>query len=793
MEEIMSTEWKKWQLLAILVMLTAWAEAQVSVNGKVVDEKEGRPLEHAVVEIRSQTSKDLLSTVNTGASGVFSTHVSESDIMVRISFIGHTTKNINGKAGADGQIDLGTVLLSKADITLEEVVVRAEKSSTEFKLDKRVFNVGQDLSSTGMSALEVLNNVPSVMVNIDGQISLRGSSGVQILINGKPSVLADESSNALGTITADMIESIEVITNPSAKYQAEGTAGILNIILKKEQSKDFNGSISLNTGIPDNHSVGVSMSRRANKFNLFTQLGLGRRSLPRHDQTYRRNLIAGTELYSSGTNYRNEKFYNITLGTDYHINALNVLTLSGSFAYEIEDQPATTQYRSYEADALVSEWKRKETTEATNPKWQYELNYEKQFSDDKKHNLIASAIGSFFGKDQSSVFTNLAGTGAIDETDQQAVTDFKEANYTFKLDYTQPFGDQVTLETGAQYLISEVGNDYTVKDLQEDQWVVNENLTNDFRFDQNVLGVYATGSYELNQWGVKAGLRVENTDLSTLLINTGVDNQRNYTDFFPTLHTSYKFSNAASLQLGYSRRIYRPRLWELNPYLNMRDNYNIRTGNPELDPEYSDAYELTGIFKVPKTSFSASLFHRFTRDVIEDVSTFEDNITTNRPYNIGTRASTGLELNGKYDPLKWLSFNGDFNYSYFNRKGQFESRVFDFDGNRWSARLVAKLDLPAEFDLEIGGHYRSAYETVNDYNKDYSYMDLGLRKKLWKGRLVASLAVNDVFGSRISESEIDREDFYQYRRGFRGRFMSLGLSFGFGKGEAMTYSGGRRR
>ncbi|WP_346238569.1 TonB-dependent receptor domain-containing protein [Niabella insulamsoli] len=781
------------QAILICLVCSVVAHSQVTVTGEVLDAANAQPLNTAVVEIRDNNTQKVLQRLNTDASGKFTAQAATELIVVEISFVGYKPKTIKKPKITGQQIDLGTIVLSKSEVTLEEVVVRAEKSSTEFKLDKRIFNVGQDLSSTGMSALEVLNNVPSVMVNIDGQISLRGNSGVQILINGKPSVLADESSNALGTITADMIERIEVITNPSAKYEAEGTAGILNIILKKEKSKDLNGSISVNTGIPDNHSVGVSMNRRTNKFNLFTQFGLGRRSLPRYNSGINRDLVNNTEILTDGVNYRNEKFYNITLGTDYHINDLNVLTLSGSFAYEVEDQPSETNYQSFENNNLVAAWKRNEVTEATNPKWQYELNYERQFKDNEKHTLLASAIGSFFGKDQSSVFTNRAVTGTIDENDQQANTDFKEANYTFKLDYTKPLGEKFTIETGTQYLMNEVGNDYEISDLLEGAWVPNPDLTNNFTFDQKVLGVYGTGSYEADKWGIKAGLRVENTDLVTLLETTNQGNNRNYTNLFPSLHTSYKISPEVSLQLGYSRRIYRPRLWQLNPFLSLRDNYNISTGNPELDPEYSDSYELTGIFKVGKATLNSSVYHRYTTAVIEDVSTFENNVNTNKPYNIGTRAATGIEINGKYDPLRWLTFNGDFNFNIFQRKGVFIDRNFDFNGQQWSGRLTSKLDLPADFDLELSGNYRSGFESVNAVNEPFAYMDLGVRKKLFKGRIIASAAVNDVFASRIQISATNRERFYLYNRGYRGRFITFGLSYGFGKGEAMTYSGGRRR
>ena len=341
----------------------------ISIKGLVLERNSQQPVEFATVMIMGSKTHEALAGITTGMDGTFSVQSPTPDFYIKISFIGFVTQTINEFSIVDKKVDLGKILFSVDGETLDEVVVRAEKSSTEFKLDKRVFNVGKDLSSTGASALEVLNNVPSVNVNIEGEISLRGSSGVQILINGKPSVIASEQGSALGTITADMIDKIEVITNPSAKYDAEGTSGIINIIIKKEERKGMNGSVSLNTGLPHNHSFGLSLNRRTEKFNLFSQLGVGYRELPRDTDNINRNLTTGISILSSGTEYRNENFYNLVLGTDYYINPQNVLTLSGNFAYEVEDQPSEIKYSIVDGtNAETAQWYRNKTTEATNPK-----------------------------------------------------------------------------------------------------------------------------------------------------------------------------------------------------------------------------------------------------------------------------------------------------------------------------------------------------------------------------------------------------------------------------------------
>lgn len=773
------------------------ADAQIKdfvVLGQIVDAASQQPIDYATVTIYDKITEDVITGTTTENGGKFKLQTTSKQIYLEVSFIGYSTKKITEITWEGNRADLKVISLGEDPQMLDEVTVTATKSSTEFKLDKRVFNVGSDLSSTGASALEVLNNVPSVNVNIEGDVTLRGSGGVQILINGKPSVLAEQSGGALGTITADMIEKIEVITNPSAKYEAEGTSGILNIVLKKDEKKGLNGSVSLNTGWPHNHSVGLSLNKRTQSFNLFTQLGVGYKELPSDIENINKDLASGRTIASEGEEFRNEKFYNVILGSDYYINPQNVLTLSGRFTYEVEDQPSETFFTSSDnQNATLREWRREEVTEATNPKLQYELQYKRDFTDNKDHQLLFSAIGNFFGKDQSSVFNEATLLGIDTPTNQTTATEFQEGKYTFKLDYTKPFDENWTLETGAQYVDNTVSNDYTVSDQIDGTFVVNDGLTNLFEYDQKVLGVYGTGSFEGEAWGLKLGLRLENTDLSTFLADTNERDNQNFNNLFPSAHTSYKLSDRISLQAGYSRRIYRPRLWDLNPFFNIRNNFTIRTGNPELLPEFTDSYEVGSIFIFDQVSFNANLYHRYTTDKIERVSTFDDNVNVWSPENIGTNRTTGLELNFKYSPTKKVTLNGDANFNYFKREGVFNDQVFDFDADQWSSKLTSKFKMSRSFDFEVTGRYQSAVQTVQGIRAENLFADFGLRYKILKGKAVFNLSVRDVFASRVRESITEGADFYAFSRRQRGRFLALGFSYGFGKGEAMTYGGGGRR
>ena len=764
------------------------------VTGVVEEAASGQTIDYATVVLLDKATNEIITGTTTDNGGKFKLVTKTKAVILEVSFIGYN-KVVIDEIPFNGAIaNLSPIALGENAATLDEVIVTAEKSTTEFKLDKRVFNVGTDLSSTGASALEVLNNVPSVNVSIEGEVTLRGASGVQILINGKPSVLASDESNALGTITADMLQSVEVITNPSAKYEAEGTAGIINIVLKKNEKKGAVGSVSLNTGIPDNHSIGFSMSRRTEKFNLFTQLGAGYKELETDSEISNTNFLNGETISSLGQESRNEVFYNLILGSDYYINPQNVITLSGSFTYEVEDQPSDFVFNLTDSnDVNLSQFSRTEETEATNPKVQYELQYSRDFEDHKDHKLAFSAIGNYFGKDQASKFIETLDSGGAAITNQTTETKFDEGKYTFNLDYTKPFNSQWQLETGLQYLVNNVSNDYTVSDEIDGVLTVDPLLTNLFEYDQNVLGIYGTGSFEDEVWGLKLGLRAENTDLSTLLVNTNEQNTQNFTNLFPSAHASFKLTDRVSFQAGYSRRIYRPRLWDLNPFFNIRNTFNIRAGNPKLLPEFSDSYEVGSIFIYEKVTFNSSVYYRYTTEVIERISLVENNVNVVTPLNIGTNSIVGLELNFKYSPSKAITLNGNVNYNYFNREGEFNDQVFDFSNDQWSSKVTSKFKIKKSLDLEVTGQYQSDVQTVQGIRSGNLFADFGARYKIKGGKSVISFSVRDVFASRVREVFSSGDNFETFSHRQRGRFITLGYSYSFDKGEAIEFRGGGRR
>ncbi len=770
----------------------AQSEQKIQIRGKVQEKDTEIPIEYASIIFMDKTSDETLGGVVTDKKGQFKTTINALNFYVKISFIGFHTQTIREFEVSDNQVDLGNIILKPNTEMMDEVSVEAQKSETIYKLDKRIFNVGKDLLSAGGSALDVLNNVPSVEVNLEGVVSLRGNANVQILINGKPSVMTSNGSKTLGTLTAEMIEKVEVITNPSAKYDAEGTTGIINIILKKEEKKGVNGSLSLNTGAPKNHNAGVSLNYRTGKFNFFMQGGVGVRKLPRHlfGKTINNKNPIEQILERDGEHYRQEQFYNGLIGLDYHFNELNVMTLSANYAYEIEKEFTDILYILTEADE--SSTSRIETIEAKNPSFQYELHYKKSFSDHKKHQLTWSAIGVKFDKSKNGAFQWANSVGNFINSDHRFGSEYGRSEYTFQMDYTRPFADKSKLETGAKYVLSNMINDFFVEEVRGDERISNQEFTDIFDFQQNVLGAYATYGKEGKNFGWKVGLRMENTDFNSLLKTTQTSSYQQYTNFFPSVHTSYKLSNEASLQASYSRRIYRPKLWLLSPFFSIRDGYNIYTGNPFLQPEYTDSYELNSIQEFGNVSLNLGIFHQRTTQVIEEVSVFNaENIVRTKPENVGIRNRTGIELNTEYTPTKGLSLSSNVNWGYFDRKGTFGNANFDFSNQNWSVRLQAKLTLGKGFNAQIDGRYYSKLQQVGRTEQDNYFMNMGVRKKVLKNRGVINLNFRNIFATSRSMFVMDESDFYVTITNQSPRYMTLSFSYGFGKGEAMVYSGGR--
>lgn len=753
-------------------------------RGIILDSKTNAPLEYATISVINKKTSGILKGTITDQKGKFNITIDKEieNYYFLIEFLGYKFQTISVLDFSKDKIDLGTILMQLEESQLDEVIVTAEVSKTTFKLDKRVFNVGTDLSNSGASALQILENVPSVTIGIKGDISLRGNSNVKVLINGNASASKSNGKAALNGISPDMIDRIEVITNPSAKYDAAGTAGILNIILKKERKSGLNGALTANAGTPESYGLGVNLNYRTDKINLSGGINGDYTSTKSYDKSVSidKTQVPNESRFSNGNGLAKEKDLGANFGMDYNISPTDFLSVATSVGISKGDSKNTYDYRTVVGNTTANA-NRAETSDNKSPNYELSTNYKKTLGGKDEHTLEARYSGFNYTEKNRAGFIN---TGTFD-TQQRSKTKFSEGSNTAQIDYKYPFGkkeEEGTLEFGAKFGNRKLKNDYSVDDLSAGNWINNASFTNLFQFNENLWAGYSTYGQEFGKFGVKVGLRLENTRLSTKLENTNQENKQNYTDLFPSLHTSYKFTDDFSLQLSYSRRILRPDMFSLNPFESISDQFSQFQGNPALKPEYSNSYEFGAIKNLEKGSLFASVYARTTNNTVEETQQLVNGITIVKPLNIGERNDLGVEFNNSYRVTDWFKMTSEFNWFYYKRTGNYLNQVFNFNSSQWSAGLSSTFKTPIDLDAEISLNYTSKEKQLLQTQNSNFYSNLGLKKKLCNNRITVNLSVRDLFNSRRWNTIVDQPSLYRSQN-FRwgGRQINLGVSIKLGK------------
>ena len=773
------------------------------VKGKVVDAISKSPLEYATISIFSQKDSSIVTGDITDKSGVFVIETPPGRYYAKVDFIGFEPKMLdNFMIGRESRtVDLGSIELGANSEVLNEIEVRAEKSSIQMGLDKRIFNVGKDLANNGGSAADILDNVPSVAVDIDGNVSLRGNEGVQILIDGKPSGLVGiGSSGGLKALPANLIDKVEVITNPSAKFEASGTSGIINIVLKKEKKSGLNGSFDFTLGHPEIYGVAFNLNYRRNNFNFFTNIGINQSTNIGGGSSFQRFLQDSiTSITRQQRDHERAGLSgNIRFGADYYFNPKNTLTTS--FLYRIgrddnfseiyyydflgsEDNPTGTTYRT-------------DTEDEDETKLEYALTYTKKF-DKKGHQLEADIRFQDNTEKENSLFVESYLDTDLNPTTQQDLLQRSgnkegERRIITKLDYTHPFGKKEKFEAGYQGSFRTINNDYSVEEEINGEYQALPNLTNEFNYDENIYGVYATYGNKINKFSYQVGLRAERSDVRTELVNNDSINARNYTNFFPSGFVSYELNNGNSIQASYSRRVRRPRFWDLNPFFTFSDARNQFSGNPNLDPEFTDSYEIGHVKYWEKGSLSSSIFYRHTTDVISRIITSQVTDTTfRRPENLNTRDDIGLEFTFTYNPLKWMRFNGDINIFRSITDGSNLGSNFEADTYTTRGRLTSRLTVKKKTDIQIRFNYRGPRETTQGRTKLMAFIDLGVSQDIFKNKGTITFNVSDPFQTRRRRGIIETENLYR-EDDFQWRGRTFRLTLNYRLNQKKRRGGGRR-
>ena len=752
-------------IIACIFSLTMFAQksqgAAVSISGKVIETNTKQPLEYATIVLTNLKTKNISGGI-TDTKGNFNIAVPKGNYAVKAEFIGFKTKNL-GTQNLTANKNIGTISLTEDAETLEEVEIIAEKSTVEIRLDKKIYNVGKDMTVKGGTASDVLDNVPSVNVDAVGAVSLRGNENVRILIDGKPSALVGlTGTDALRNLPADAIEKVEVITSPSARYDAEGTAGILNIILRKGKITGFNGSLNVTAGNPDMLRVAPNLNYRTKKINLFSNLGYSYRKGPGNSQTSFTNFNDDSTIKDyrdeDRTFDRKNKNFNASIGMEYYLNDNSSVT--GNFVYrKSEGNDIATNISTFfdENKVLTTTEDRIENEDEDGVDKQYSINYTNRLNDDGQKLTIDLQYGDSKQTENSPVTVN----GILSEDNSQ-ITNSKEK--LLQIDYVLPIGENSQFEIGHKSTLQDLDSDFRVNLLDP---LATFDPSNAITFKQNVYAFYTQYGSKINKFSYLLGLRTEITDIDLSVLTTNQKSDKNYTEWFPTVNLGYELNDNENVTLGYSRRLRRPRHWFLNPFESRSSATNVFRGNPDLNPTYTSSFDLGYNTKIRKFNLGASLYYQLSTDKIQSVSIIEDrngtNVFVRQPLNLNDEQRYGFEFTSNYNPTKKVRLSASFNYFKFNTdafsytytaqdNSQITTNLKEVNEDSWFARFNSRITLPAKIEWQTRLMYRGPQNSAQSDRSGMFMANLAFSKDILKDKASLVLNVSDLLNSRKRES-----------------------------------------
>lgn len=798
-------------ILIFFSIVTLHAE-EYKISGKIVDAG-GEPLPSASVVLYKSGETTIFKGNATDMDGFFELKdLMEGNFKLEITYVGFRTKTIDVVLTKEKPTrKYSKIILQEDAALLTAVEVSAKRSTLNVDIDKKTFLVNESAVSEGMSASEVLKEIPSVDVDVEGNVSMRNNENVEIYINGKPSGLSDENrGEILEQLPAGSIERVEVITNPSSKFDAEGSAGIINIVMKKSDNKaSYYGSVSAGISYPwggkPGGNVGANINFMKGKWSSFANVGYTNRKNIGNGRTERETYDADTLLMNQDNETNHVMNTGILrMGTDCQIDSLNRIGLTGLFTIGGRNRDQFIDYnkgfREMGVDRFNSFQERNSTTD--NDRLMTNLVFDYAHSFTEKHILSASFTFSAnkFDSERNYEQKNFDGTHqSISSMDyiQNQQTNNHNRNFDAQIDYVNPLTSTSKLEAGAKLSFQNQYSDVSssIKRYQDQEFSPQHELDNDFELHQNVYAGYVSYGNTFHRFSMQLGLRGELTDIDWSLNTTGEKSTKKpYFNVFPTAFFSYKLSDSDELQMSYTRRISRPRRYWLNPYVNVADSTNISFGNPELDPEFTNSMEFNYVKNFNKHTFMASLYYKLMQDVIQRYSWMSTEAMISTFDNITTSHSTGLELIMK-NHWNVVNLTSNVNLYYYKLNGgnydintkmngsltEVNVTIEDKQSFSWSAQSSIDFSLPKDFNLQITGNYRSPRATVQGKSLSSYYINMGLKKPFLKKKLIATLSVRDLLNSRKWKSETWGDDFYQYSEScWSGRTINFNLSYNFG-------------
>lgn len=793
-------------------------EGQGTILGFIKEADTKKPVEYANIVLYRVKDSSMVNGTVTDTKGFFKIEkVPFGRFYIKVQFVGFAPKYYNNIAVKPDNLEqnLGIIPLEFSSKQLSTFNVVDNKENVEFNLDKKVVNVDQNAAISGGTAVDVMQTIPSVSVDIDGNVSMRGSTNVTILIDGRPSAFT-----SLDQIPASMIQRVEIITNPSAKYDPDGMTGIINIIMKKKKEHGYNGMVSVNAGTGDKYNASINMNYRYNKLNFFTAYDnrfFSMKTTSKNLQEYTsydtldlnttfdsiNKTIRYVDQYTEGK--RKGYFHNFKAGFDYFINDFNTISLSG--VYNIREFKHENQ--TFENNRISDFKYLDRNSKNTNGDNGYELslNYKKTF-EQKGREFSFDGFYSTSDKENSSEtyrnnyfltksFINTDSLITI-KTQQKEPTNDNNLHYSFQTDYIHPLLKTMRIESGLKFVNSISNNNYEFDNYNYiTSTYENDTLrSNDFKMDVRFYSAYLIFAQSLGNFKYQGGLRVEQVDLDLSQKSTTQNKKfdRSYFNYFPSGYIKYEFSDEHSVQASYSKRMNRPRGRMLNPFENRSDETNITFGNPNLNPEFVNSYELGHSIVFKKNNFNTTLFYRQTDDIISGKTWQTDSITDygapirNTTYfNLEKSTSYGLELIYSRSLFKIWKINANVSFFSMDLKGSDVDKLIPENNFSWTAKVNSSVNLMKKLDIQAIFNYRSKVKTAGNSHwaadgygiigESYA-LDLGMKYEVLKGNGTISLRLSDVLKSQNMIRDIYSTNYYAYSNWQReSRILFVGFSY----------------
>lgn len=761
------------------------------VSGLVVDSETKKPIMRATVTLHNPATKKQITGGYTDKTGKFNLKVGSGNYYVRVNFVGYDsviTKEFSITA-SDSKHDCGTISLRMQAVRTQEVTVTAEREAIEVGLDRKVFNVEQDVSSLGGSAIDVLANIPSITVDQDDNVSLRGSSDVRVMIDGRVTNMS--ASDALASIPASMISSVELITNPGARYDADGTAGIINIVTTRERNDGINAMVNIGGGVDDSLKGRFNGTANINynygKWNFFANLSgrMGNRTggMDLYRAMYDRDNVGSiaSEIFQHGENNGNNMFLSGKVGADYNFTKNDVLTYSFRYnGMKREEDNISTLLQITKANDTLQNYRQIQNSKPPfGINQEHTLSYKHNF-EQKGHELYVDLFYNTF--DRNSL-TNYEQNNYIDNMlyKQKNSSDVLSTNFASQVDYAVPIGTNFKLEVGGKYSNRNTTIEQHYDSLNGDVWLNNPNRSDNFEYLEDIIALYVTGSSKIgDNLKYNIGLRSE-TSIITFNSKIAPANsfEDNYTLFFPSIYLAYDFNTHHEISANLASRMRRPNYWDLNPTIDYSDPLNLRTGNSALRPESHYLGEFGYMANYDATTFTATLFYRYSTDGIERYTEVLNGDTTlSRPMNISSSLRTGLDFILMQKIFDWWKIDASF--SLFNNEldaTNLSENISKKSAFNWNTRFNSQMTF-GMVTISVSGGYRSKMLRAQGEMKPNWNIDLGSRITLSKD-LSLNLRIQDIFNTRQwgSYEEIPNVMYSEFNRTRNSRSYYLGLNY----------------